>query len=167
MPSITRRPASSSVDDIEILFDWKHSIFQSLSSACSHRTSSLAFARISRKSAITMTKVRMWEVGKRLWSVGLFVHSGKIFSVLASLESIDALIGSILFNILYSHTLATSPSLIFMLACAFHLFTLPIFRSVNSIFNRERSSSDIFWQLHSLQWSTFERSNRRDTVRVE
>lgn len=74
MPSIIRRPASSLVDEFEILFDWKHSIFQFLSSACSHRTWLLAFARISRKSAITMKQVRMWEVGKRPWSVYSFIQ---------------------------------------------------------------------------------------------
>ncbi|CAF1202598.1 unnamed protein product [Rotaria sp. Silwood1] len=36
-------------------------------------------------------------------------EEGKIFSIVASLESIDALIGSLVFNILYSYTISTSP----------------------------------------------------------
>ncbi|CAF0828517.1 unnamed protein product [Rotaria sordida] len=54
-------------------------------------------------------------------------EEGKIFSIIASLESIDALIGSLLFNILYSYTISTYPKLIFILACFLHFLTLPIF----------------------------------------
>ncbi|CAF3176406.1 unnamed protein product [Rotaria socialis] len=54
-------------------------------------------------------------------------EEGKIFSIIASLESIDALIGSLLFNILYSYTISTYPSSIFILACFLHFLTLPIF----------------------------------------
>ena len=59
--------------------------------------------------------------GNRLFS------QGKIFSIIISLESVDALIGSLLFNILYSYTISTYPSLIFILACFLHFLTLPIF----------------------------------------
>ncbi|CAF2512058.1 unnamed protein product [Rotaria sp. Silwood2] len=54
-------------------------------------------------------------------------EEGKIFSIVASLESIDALIGSLLFNILYSYTISTYPKLIFILAFFLHFLTLPIF----------------------------------------
>ncbi|CAF3479486.1 unnamed protein product [Rotaria sp. Silwood1] len=54
-------------------------------------------------------------------------EEGKIFSIVASLESIDALIGSLVFNILYSYTISTSPRLIFILAFFLHFLTLPLF----------------------------------------
>ncbi|CAF0974990.1 unnamed protein product [Adineta steineri] len=54
-------------------------------------------------------------------------EEGKIFSIIASFESIDALIGSILFNTLYSYTINIYPNLIFFLACFLHFLTLPIF----------------------------------------
>ncbi|UJR30474.1 hypothetical protein I4U23_018007 [Adineta vaga] len=54
-------------------------------------------------------------------------EEGKIFSIIASFESIDALIGSFLFNFLYSYTIDIYPNLIFFLACFFHFLTLVIF----------------------------------------
>ncbi|CAF4491631.1 unnamed protein product [Rotaria socialis] len=63
-------------------------------------------------------------------------EEGKIFSIIASLESIDALIGSLLFNILYSYTISTYPSSIFILACFLHFLTLPIF--IDNHLNRRK-----------------------------
>ena len=42
-----------------------------------------------------------------------YLFSGKIFSIIASFESIDALIGSFLFNFLYSYTIDIYPNLLF------------------------------------------------------
>lgn len=54
-------------------------------------------------------------------------EESQIFSIIASIESIDALIGSILFHIIYSYTINLYSNLIFILACCLHFFTLPIF----------------------------------------
>ena len=54
-------------------------------------------------------------------------EEGQVFSIIASIESIDALIGSILFHLIYSYTIDRYPSLIFILACCLHFLTLPIF----------------------------------------
>ncbi len=54
-------------------------------------------------------------------------EENQIFSIIASIESIDALIGSILFHILYSYTINLYPNIILILACFIHFLTLPIF----------------------------------------
>ena len=145
MPSIIRPPASSSVNEIEITGMTKENAFDFSVPLVGMFSSYVVVGVRSYLSKIChQDDEGLSALNRYAIMIGGSVPSGKIFSVLASLESIDALLGSILFNILYSHTLANSPSLIFILACALHLFTLPIFRSVNSIRRRRKSSFDSY-----------------------
>ncbi|KAI3379472.1 hypothetical protein SNEBB_001322 [Seison nebaliae] len=58
-------------------------------------------------------------------------EQGKLFAIVASVENVDILVGTLVFNGIYASSLDTMPSLAFYVATALHFFTLPPFMYVS------------------------------------